>query len=65
MRCGDASLCPPDLGMDAADRLAQGQSASDVTADLVAREDGRAIRQIHMIDGSGATAPHKGANFVD
>ena len=55
----------PIWGMHAADWLAQGQSASDVTADLVAREDGRVIRQIHMIDASGATATHKGADFVD
>ena len=55
----------PIWGMEAADRLAQGETAPDVTADLVARDDGQAIRQIHMVDADGRVAAHTGADCVD
>ncbi|MBF9030122.1 DUF1028 domain-containing protein [Rhodobacterales bacterium HKCCE3408] len=55
----------PIWGIEAADRLAQGESAGSVVADLVARDGGQAIRQIHMIDAEGNTAAHTGANCVD
>lgn len=55
----------PIWGIEAADRLADGESAADVLADLVARDDGQAIRQIHMIDATGQIAAHTGANCVD
>lgn len=55
----------PIWGIEAADRMALGESAADVLADLVARDDGQAIRQIHMIDCTGQIAAHTGANCVD
>jgi len=55
----------PIWGMEAADRLAQGETAPEVTADLVTRDDGQAIRQIHMVDADGRVAAHTGADCVD
>jgi uncharacterized Ntn-hydrolase superfamily protein len=55
----------PIWGLEAAERLAAGEAGADVVADLVARDGGQAIRQIHMIDSAGAVAAHTGANCVD
>ena len=55
----------PIWGMEAAERMAKGEAGADVLADLVARDDGQAIRQIHAVDASGTPAAHTGANCVD
>ncbi|MEX0339084.1 MAG: DUF1028 domain-containing protein [Arenibacterium sp.] len=55
----------PIWGMEAADRLAIGENPTDVVADLVARDDGQTIRQIHMVDANGHVAAHTGADCVD
>ncbi|AHM02779.1 hypothetical protein roselon_00330 [Roseibacterium elongatum DSM 19469] len=55
----------PIWGIEAADRMAAGEAAADVLADLVARDAGQAIRQIHMIDSAGRIAAHTGADCVD
>ncbi len=55
----------PIWGMEAADRLAKGESGDDIVADLVARDAGQAIRQIHMVDATGRVAAHTGAGCVD
>lgn len=55
----------PIWGLEAADRMAAGQGAAEVLADLVARDGGQAIRQIHMIDAEGRVAAHTGADCVD
>ena len=55
----------PIWGIEAADRMAKGEAAADVMADLVARDGGQAIRQIHMIDAQGQTAAHTGADCVE
>jgi len=55
----------PIWGLEAADRLARGEAAADVVTDLVHRDGGQAIRQIHMIDANGQTAAHTGADCVD
>ena len=55
----------PIWGIEAADRLARGEAAAEVVADLVARDGGEAIRQIHMVDAAGRTAAHTGADCVD
>lgn len=55
----------PIWGIEAADRLAAGQNAADVVADLVARDDGQTIRQIHLVDSNGNVAAHTGSNCVD
>lgn len=55
----------PIWGLEAAERLAAGESGAAVVTDLVARDGGQAIRQIHMIDSAGTVAAHTGANCVD
>ena len=55
----------PLWGIEAADRMAAGEAASKVLADLVARDGGVAQRQAHMIDASGSSAAHTGASCVD
>jgi uncharacterized Ntn-hydrolase superfamily protein len=55
----------PIWGLEAADRMAAGESSADVLADLVARDGGQAIRQVHMIDTEGRVAAHTGADCVD
>lgn len=52
----------PLWGMDGADRLAAGEAAETVLADLVAGDKGAALRQIHMIDAEGRGAAHTGAD---
>ncbi|MGY9045952.1 hypothetical protein P775_05950 [Puniceibacterium antarcticum] len=55
----------PIWGMEAANRLALGETARDVVRDLVARDAGEAIRQIHMIDMDGRSAVHTGESCTD
>lgn len=55
----------PIWGIEAADRLAAGERGAAVIADLVARDGGQAIRQIHLIDAEGATAAHTGTECID
>jgi len=55
----------PIWGIQAADRMAAGAPGADVLADLVARDEGQAIRQIHAIDAAGNAAAHTGAECVD
>jgi uncharacterized Ntn-hydrolase superfamily protein len=55
----------PVWGIEAADRMAAGEAAEAVRDDLVARDGGQHIRQIHMIDGHGRIAAHTGENCVD
>jgi len=55
----------PLWGMEAADRLAAGETPEAVIADLVARDQGQSQRQIHMIDAQGRIAAHTGAKCID
>ena len=55
----------PIWGLEAADRMARGEVGADVLTDLVARDGGQAIRQIHMIDSTGSVAAHTGSGCVD
>ena len=55
----------PLWGIEAADRMAAGEAASDVLSGLVARDDGRAQRQAHMINAQGRSAAHTGADCID
>lgn len=66
-RCAVATqaFVSPIWGIEAADRMAAGEAADEVLADLVARDGGQAIRQIHMIDAEGRIAAHTGADCVD
>lgn len=55
----------PLWGIEAADRMAKGETAPDVLADLVSRDGGQAQRQAHMIDTRGLIAAHTGEECVD
>ncbi|MEM6636705.1 MAG: DUF1028 domain-containing protein [Pseudomonadota bacterium] len=65
-RCAVATqaFVNPLWGIEAADRMAAGEGATDVLADLVARDGGQAQRQAHMIDTAGASAAHTGADCI-
>lgn len=52
----------PLWGIDAADRIEAGEAAEAVIADLVSRDRGQALRQIHAIDADGNAAAHTGAD---
>lgn len=54
----------PLWGVEGADRLAAGESAERVMADLIARDAGHPQRQAHMIDSNGAIAAHTGAACI-
>jgi uncharacterized Ntn-hydrolase superfamily protein len=55
----------PIWGLEAAERLCAGEKAEAVVADLAARDEGQAQRQIHMIDAAGRSAAHTGAQCID
>ena len=55
----------PLWGIEGAERLAAGESAEAVIADLAARDRGRAQRQAHMIDADGRSAAHTGDDCVE
>jgi len=59
------AFCNPVWGTEGRDRLSAGEAASTILDDLVARDDGRAIRQAHMMDRSGNFAAHTGADCVE
>jgi uncharacterized Ntn-hydrolase superfamily protein len=54
----------PLWGIEGAERLAAGESAERVMADLVARDAGEPHRQAHMIDSGGSIAAHTGAACI-
>lgn len=58
------AFCNPLWGVEGRGRLARGEDAAEVLADFVARDDGQAIRQAHMIDKNGGIAAHTGADCV-
>ncbi len=59
------AFCNPVWGTEGRARLDAGEVADVVLADLVARDEGRAIRQAHMMDAKGRFAAHTGADCVD
>ena len=66
-RCAVATqaFVSPIWGLEAAERMAAGEAAEAVVADMVARVGGQAQRQIHMIDSAGRSAAHTGAACID
>ena len=66
-RCAVATqaFVSPLWGMEAADRLAEGELPAAVVLDLVHRDAGESQRQIHMIDARGNIAAHTGAKCID
>ena len=55
----------PLWGIEASDRMAEGEAAPDVLADLVARDGGQAQRQAQTIDTEGRIAAHTGKDCID
>ena len=55
----------PYYGIDGLKLLREGLNAHDVLAALLATDDGRESRQIHVMDASGAIAAHTGRDCVD
>ena len=66
-RCAVATqaFVNPLWGVEGRARLAAGEDAEAVLADLVARDEGQAQRQCHMMDAHGRFAAHTGAQCID
>ncbi|GHB24131.1 pilus assembly protein [Pseudovibrio japonicus] len=54
----------PVWGVEGRTRLANGEHAADVLADLIKRDTGEAVRQCHMLDKNGDFACHTGGECV-
>jgi uncharacterized Ntn-hydrolase superfamily protein len=59
------ALVNPGYGPRGLDLLEQGVTAADSLARLVAGDEGREHRQLHLIDRAGQSAGHTGALCVD
>jgi uncharacterized Ntn-hydrolase superfamily protein len=59
------AFCNPIWGTEGRTRMENGESADAVLADLASRDEGRAIRQAHMMDAQGHFAAHTGDDCVD
>jgi uncharacterized Ntn-hydrolase superfamily protein len=55
----------PYYGIDGVKLLREGLNAHDVLAALLANDDGRDCRQVHIIDAAGAIAAHTGRDCID
>jgi uncharacterized Ntn-hydrolase superfamily protein len=58
------AFCNPIWGSEGTLRMQAGESAQLVLEDLAQRDQGRAIRQAHMMDAQGRFAAHTGADCV-
>ncbi len=59
------ALVNPGYGPRGLDLIEQGVSAADAVALLIAGDEGREHRQLHLIDRAGQIAAHTGAECVD
>ncbi|WP_299741445.1 DUF1028 domain-containing protein [uncultured Tateyamaria sp.] len=59
------AFCNPVWGTEGRARMMAGVTAEVVLTDLVARDEGHAIRQAHMMDINGHFAAHTGSDCVD
>jgi uncharacterized Ntn-hydrolase superfamily protein len=59
------ALINPFYGVNGLKLLRDGKSATDAVATLVAADEGRDHRQLHVMDASGRVAAHTGAACVD
>jgi uncharacterized Ntn-hydrolase superfamily protein len=59
------ALINPFFGLDGLKLLQDGSRAADVVAKLVAGDEGRDHRQVHVIDAQGRTGAHTGQSCVD
>lgn len=59
------ALVNPTFGPRGLRLLTDGRSAAVVVETLIAADDGRETRQLHVLDASGGLAAHTGKNCVD
>jgi uncharacterized Ntn-hydrolase superfamily protein len=59
------ALSNPYYGIDGLKLLREGRSPGDVVATLIAADEGRESRQLHIMDASGRIAAHTGRDCVD
>ncbi|MFQ5425443.1 MAG: DUF1028 domain-containing protein [Phycisphaerae bacterium] len=58
------SLVNPAYGPDGLDGMRAGRPAAEVLKTLVEKDDGRAVRQVAMIDAHGRVVAHTGAKCI-
>ena len=58
------SLVEPAYGPRGLARMKRGQSAPEILHDLVSEDDGRAVRQVAMIDSQGRVSAHTGEKCI-
>jgi len=58
------SFVDPSYGKLGLDLMRSGKSAPDALSDLLAKDDGREVRQVAMIDAQGRVAAHTGAKDI-
>jgi uncharacterized Ntn-hydrolase superfamily protein len=59
------ALVNPYYGIDGLKLLREGKSPRDIIAALIAADEGRESRQLHIMDASGRIAAHTGSECVD
>jgi uncharacterized Ntn-hydrolase superfamily protein len=59
------ALVNPYYGIDGTKLIRAGKSPSEIVETLTAADDGRASRQLHVMDASGRIASHTGKDCVD
>jgi uncharacterized Ntn-hydrolase superfamily protein len=59
------ALINPTYGPRGLDIFAHGADAHETVRQLIASDEGRAERQVHVVDAKGRAAAHTGSNCVD
>lgn len=59
------ALVNPYYGIDGVKLLSEGREPSDIVKTLLATDDGRESRQLHIMDTKGRVAAHTGRDCVD
>src|SRR5215467_926407 len=59
------ALVNPYYGIDGVRLLREGKASGEVIATLIAADDGRESRQLHIMDAGGRVAAHTGRECVD
>jgi len=59
------ALVNPYHGIDGVKLLREGKAPRDIVATLIAADDGRESRQLHIMDAGGRIAAHTGSECID